>query len=253
MRLILLSSVLIFFTACSNQGPSAARSLNSVAPEGEVEHNLDAIYDLPTAEEVEKARQEVEELFPETTLKSNVSEGAVLAKYKKVYPNSLVPGKLLKEALLYFDANPGFKNRNYITIVDFAQPSWEKRMYVIQMSTGLVHRRTVAHGAGSDPNNDGYLDLFSNLNGSHASSRGFFRVAESYSGRFGYSARLDGLQSTNNAARARAVVLHGSDYVWDSAVKQGRSYGCFAISWNGKDDIVDILKSGSMLYASESQ
>lgn len=245
-------SSFLFLVSCTDSSKFQSRSIKSSQPEGAIEHEPEEAYDIPAAEEVEKAQKEIQELFPDQPMNKSGSASEVLKKYKKVYPSSLVPNDLLREALLYFDARPGFKNRNFITIVDYAKPSWEKRMFIINMKTGGVHRRHVAHASGSDPDNDGYLNMFSNINGSHKSARGFYRVAEDYYGKYGRSARLDGLSTSNSNARARAIVLHGSDYVIDKNVKQGRSWGCFTISWNGKDDIVDILQNGSLLYSSVS-
>src|SRR5690606_28831407 len=109
-------------------------------------------------------------------------------------------------------------------------PSNKKRLHVINMSTGAGWSLHVAHGKGSDKNHDAYAERFSNTSGSNASSLGAYLTAETYSGSNGYSLRLDGLSTTNSNARRRAVVVHGASYVKDSNVKQGRSWGCPAVS-----------------------
>jgi hypothetical protein len=107
----------------------------------------------------------------------------------------------------------------------------------------------VAHGKGSDSNNDGYATNFSNKVNSEASSLGFYLTAETYHGNHGLSLRLDGLSSTNSKARERSVVLHGADYVREAEVKAGRSWGCPAVSMALRGDVIELLKGGSLIFA----
>ena len=72
------------------------------------------------------------------------------------------------------------------------------------MASGEVWTLHVAHGEGSDPDDSGYAKTFSNVEGTRASSLGFFTTAETYSGEYGYSLRLDGLSSTNSKATRAA-------------------------------------------------
>ena len=111
----------------------------------------------------------------------------------------------------------------------------------------------MAHGSGSDPNDEGVPTVFSNVNNSHQSSLGFYLTAETYLGKWGLSLRLDGLSETNNHnARPRAIVMHGASYVKDGRSKQGRSWGCPAIPMAERDAVIAKLKSGSLMYADRS-
>ena len=100
-----------------------------------------------------------------------------------------------------------------------------------------------AHGSGSDPDHDGYLDRFSDVPGSSASPEGAYLVAEPYVGKHGRSLRLDGLDPTNINARARAIVIHAADYAEPAFLKKwgklGRSNGCIVFS---KEDLTTFLK-----------
>lgn len=177
-------------------------------------------------------------------------DDAVLQKYDHLDPQNLVDTKLLREAVLYFDANQSrFANKSYITVIDFSKRSSVRRMYIIDVKTGAVWALPTAHGKGSDPEHDGYAEKFSNVSGSNASSLGYYKVAETYYGKHGLSIRMDGLSTTNSAARARAVVIHGASYVQDRAVIQGRSFGCPAVPNEYRDRVVSMLKGGSLLYA----
>ncbi len=174
----------------------------------------------------------------------------MLDKYQYLDPNHEVPTDLLQAALTYYDANLSkITNKNYLSVIDFAQKSTKKRFFIIDMKTGKVWAIHTAHGAGSDSNHDGFAEKFSNVSGSNASSLGFYKAAETYSGSHGFSMRLDGLSSTNSKARARAIVVHAADYVQESAVIQGRSWGCPAVAPQNRDKVISLLKGGSIIYA----
>jgi hypothetical protein len=167
---------------------------------------------------------------------------------------SAVPQGLLNEARAYLSAHRGsFSNQRYITIIDFSKSSSESRMFIVDLATGAARSLHVAHGSGSDPDNDGYATRFSNASGSNASSLGFYRTGETYQGKHGLSLRLDGLSSTNSNVRSRAVVVHGANYVYDSNTRAGRSWGCFAVSMANRGWVVSALKGGSLIYAAQSR
>ena len=133
-------------------------------------------------------------------------------------------------------------------IIDFKQHNSKERFYIIDMESGRVESYLTAHGKNSDPDYDGYATKFSNTPDSLMSSLGFYLTAETYYGQNGYSLRLDGLSSTNSNARARAIVIHGADYV-KPGKKIGRSYGCPALEMRYHQDLIDRLKGGALLYA----
>lgn len=182
-----------------------------------------------------------------------MASSAILAKYSNLDPQHLIPRNLLAAALDYFDAHASsIKNKNYISVIDFAMPSSKRRFYIVNMETGAVFATTVAHGKGSDANNDGVADKFSNVNDSNASSLGVYVTAETYNGTHGLSLRLDGKSSTNSNVRMRAIVVHGAAYVQDREVRQGRSWGCPAVPMAYRDRIIGWLKGGSVIYANLS-
>ena len=191
--------------------------------------------------------------FVETSTFSKNDRDAILAKYDFVDPDGIVPERLLEDALVYYDVNLNrFNNKSVITIVDYSPHSRNERLFVIDMKQGSVWKLHVAHGSGSDPDRTGFAKKFSNQSGSNMSSLGFARTAETYEGNHGYSLRLDGLVSTNTNLRKRAVVIHGAKYVWDQKVKQGRSWGCPAISMRSYTKLINVIKGGSLLYLSKS-
>lgn len=176
------------------------------------------------------------------------------ADYSNLDPQNLVPQNLLNEALAYYKNNLSkIRNKNYLSVVDFSANASKARFFIINMSNGSVLALHVAHGSGSDKNNDGYAETFSNKSGSNASSLGYYLTAETYIGKHGQSLRLDGLSSTNSNARSRAVVIHGASYVQDSNVKAGRSWGCLAVSNASRSKVVSKLEGGALIYAGLSK
>jgi hypothetical protein len=188
---------------------------------------------------------------PETQTANEVTPGtqqaAAPTEYNYVDPKRIVPTVPLAQAINYFKANKAkISNQKYITIVDMTQKSNKKRMYVIDMVSGSVAAYFAAHGKGSDSNNDGYAEKFSNTEGSLMTSLGFYLTDVTYQGSNGLSLRLRGLQSTNSNAYSRAIVMHGADYVNPSSV--GRSWGCPAIERKYVNTLIPALKGKSLLY-----
>lgn len=142
-------------------------------------------------------------------------------------------------------------NKNFITIIDFSKPSSEKRLFVINTTTGdVIFKTLVAHGRNSGKE---MANNFSNAASSFASSLGFYITSDVYNGKHGVSLRLNGCEKGfNDNAYKRAVVMHGADYVSDSFIQQngflGRSYGCPAVPNNLSKKIIDVIKDGSCLF-----
>ncbi len=187
---------------------------------------------------------------PSISPRSKKATAEVLTNYDHLDPNQIVPENLLTKAVLYFDANKAkIKNQNYLSVIDFSKKSTVPRFFIVNLKTGSVWAMHVAHGTGSDSNSDGFAEKFSNVSGSNASSLGFYQASEIYVGKNGNSMRLDGLSATNSRARARAVVIHGANYVRDANVIQGRSWGCPAVSHTNREEVLKRLKNGSIIYA----
>ncbi|MGM0944328.1 MAG: murein L,D-transpeptidase catalytic domain family protein [Bacteroidota bacterium] len=137
-----------------------------------------------------------------------------------------------------------------LTIIDFTRPSTEKRMWIINPKEGKVLLQSVvAHGR-----NSGQLmaTQFSNRPESYQSSIGFYKTAETYQGKHGYSLRLDGLEKgINDQARNRAIVIHGAAYATEEFAKNtgrlGRSLGCPALPSQLSAQAIDLIKEGSLM------
>ncbi len=138
-------------------------------------------------------------------------------------------------------------------IADFAQPSARPRFHLLDLASGHVETLLVAHGRGSDPEHSGWLQRFSNVDGSYASSAGAYVSRDVYIGKHGRSLRLDGLDASNNNAMARAIVVHAAWYVSPEMAREtgklGRSEGCFAVEAASLDQVLARLGNGRMIYA----
>ena len=145
------------------------------------------------------------------------------------------------------------QHRDYIGIADFSAASRTPRFHILDVASGRTRSLLVAHGRGSDPDHSGWVERFSNLPGSAASSRGAYLTADIYQGKHGTSRRLIGLDRQNNNAEARAIVVHAAWYVSADMVTQhgklGRSEGCFAFSDADLKSVLDQLGPGRLIYA----
>ena len=139
-----------------------------------------------------------------------------------------------------------------LAVIDYSRPSTQKRLWVFDMARdALLFHEHVAHGSGTG---DNLARRFSNEDGSHATSLGLFRTAETYQGGNGYSLRLDGLDAGfNDRARSRAIVMHGAWYVNPDLIRTqgrlGRSQGCPALRQQVAKVVIDTLKQRQLLFS----
>ncbi len=145
----------------------------------------------------------------------------------------------------------GITQEKILTIVDFSKPSSQPRLWVIDLATHRVlYTELVSHGRASGEN---YATSFSNNPHSNKSSLGLYRTEETYSGKHGYSLKLDGLEKGfNDMARARAVVMHSAEYVSQAVIKAtgrlGRSEGCLALNPAVSAKVISAIKDGSLIF-----
>ncbi len=175
---------------------------------------------------------------------------------KPITSPRVVRPPLLRRALASLDAHArNIPHRDRIAIVDFAAPSSQPRIHLLNLTNGRSVSLLVAHGSGSDPSHTGWLKRFSNEDGSNASSEGAFLTSDYYVGKHGRSQRLIGLDSTNNNALSRAIVVHGAWYANADMISKhgmlGRSQGCFAVGEQDLAKLFDRLGPGRMIYAAK--
>ena len=144
------------------------------------------------------------------------------------------------------------QNPAMLTIVDFNRPSNRSRLWVIDLKTDRVLMHT--HVAQGKNTGKLYAKYFSNRPGSNESSLGVYTTADVYDGEHGESLRVRGLENgINSNAYSRAIVIHPAWYVAPSFIKQngyaGRSWGCFALNPARADQLISLVKGGSVLFA----
>jgi hypothetical protein len=142
-------------------------------------------------------------------------------------------------------------NNNIVTIADFSQPSYNKRLYVVDLDNYQVLFNTyVSHGRNSG---NEIPKEFSNNFSSNQSSLGFYLTKGTYKGKHGYSLQLEGLEKgINDNAFRRAIVIHGASYVNERMISSlgyiGRSQGCPAVSIKESKKIISTIKDGTCFF-----
>ena len=188
---------------------------------------------------------------------SEQERAPIIHAYDRVDPTDLIPRGLLEDAILYFDVNKAqITKPKYFIVVDLSKYSGKDRFWMVDVAAGTVEHHKVAHGDGSDPDNNGYATLFSNVEGSHKSSLGFYLTGEIYDGTHPHSMRLDGLSAdgspnamANTNVRDRLIVVHEASYVDDgNTSQQGRSNGCLALDPSIEAGVVDRIHDGTLIY-----
>ncbi len=143
-------------------------------------------------------------------------------------------------------------NNGILTVVNFNLPSYDKRMWVINLHTRKV--LMAMHVAQGKNSGEIYAKHFSNQPGSLESSPGIYTTGDIYSGEHGKSMRVTGLEpGINSNAQERAVVIHQASYVTPAFIRQngyaGRSWGCFAVNPARVDSLMGDIKGQSVLFA----
>lgn len=143
--------------------------------------------------------------------------------------------------------------RDRLAIVDFRLPSIAPRLFLVDIPKNETRAFRTAHGRGSDRDHDGLAESFSNAGGSLASSLGAYSTGKRYYGGHGLSLRLMGLEPSNDAALARAIVLHSADYMTPEYIRRfgrpGRSFGCFVMDPAQLETVIVFLEGGVLLFA----
>jgi hypothetical protein len=146
----------------------------------------------------------------------------------------------------------GLDKQRLLTIVDFTKPSYDKRIWVINLNNDRIDYHTfVSQGTGSG---GVYAKHFSNKPGTDTSSLGVYLTGMEYAGKHPDSMKLHGLdKGFNNNAYRREIVMHPAAYAGRAFIRRygylGRSWGCFAINTRVEPSVVKTIKNGTIIFA----
>lgn len=151
-----------------------------------------------------------------------------------------------QELKSYLKLHPTY-NQHQAILIDMRQFSGKNRLYVYDLdSMKVISQGLVAHGSGSETAVDDSLQ-FSNTPESYMSSLGKYKIGVPYTGSFGRSYKLHGLDKSNSKAFDRAIVLHRYSCVPDSEQDYEicNSLGCPMVSENYFEELDKIVRASS--------
>ena len=135
-------------------------------------------------------------------------------------------------------------NENICFLIDMSLPSGQNRFFIYNLKKdSLQSSGLVAHGNCFQNWLEGRR--YSNTVGSGCTSLGKYKIGNPYIGKFGYSYKLYGLDSTNNNAFERTVVLHSHSCVPETEVSDEicQSNGCPMVSPDFLKQLMRIINT----------
>ena len=139
------------------------------------------------------------------------------------------------------------ENINIIFYADLSKSNSSYRFFVINLKdTTIINQGLCCNGR---TDTDGKV-IYSNIIGSKCSSKGLYKIQNSYVGRFGKAYVLNGLSSTNSNAKVRHVVLHS--YKWiprnESFYSICNSEGCPTVNPDYLKELSIYIKNYNVKY-----
>ncbi len=167
--------------------------------------------------------------------------------------NQNIDYKPYHQQAIDFIQDNGF-NQNFYYLVDLGKHPGLKRMYRYDIQKdSIMERMLVTHGACdvNSANPDKWKEAkFSNVPESHCSSKGKFEIGKRDYSSWGINVKywIKGLESTNDNAVERVVVLHSWEAVPDEEVYPepiALSWGCPAVSNTEMKKLDDRIQAES--------
>lgn len=169
-----------------------------------------------------------------------------LFKSRVVHVDELLAEKKLQEKVVSakaFVRRKDFNSKNAF-FIDMSLPSGKPRFYIYDLAgDSLINTGLVAHGNCFEYWLEGRR--YSNVVGSGCTSLGKYKIGNSYTGKWGYSYKLHGLDSTNNNAFERTVVLHSHSCIPESETEDEicQSNGCPTVAPNFYEQLKTIINT----------
>ncbi len=207
---------------------------------------------LPPAEnENETNRENPEIIFKPTsfTYPENSKADAGMAHYPA---SQLI---LYAKALKQYAIKNGF-DTSYALLGNMGMLSNKKRFFVVNLVTMEIEQSgLVSHGRGQGPSV--YDKQYSNEAGSKCTSLGRYKIMNKYKGMYGEAYRMAGLDTSNQNAYSRNIVLHSMGCIPDNdgIMPACISEGCPAVSIQFLSflrKIIDTRKKPVLLWIFDS-
>lgn len=169
--------------------------------------------------------------------------------------NPAARAQAISKAWVEYEKYKDQTSNDYIVVINMREPSYRKRMYVIDLNAmEVVRNHHCSHGVGSsNPRDRAYAINFSNVPNSHKSSLGAMKTGRTYKGKHGYSLKLHGLEKgINDNVEKRYIVVHSAHYVTNQYIlrngRAGQSHGCPAVDPYVCRKLIDLIKDGVFFY-----
>lgn len=162
-------------------------------------------------------------------------------KYIPIQVEYIHKDRQVEEALKYCDSLS--YRTDFAILINLAPHSGNYRFFGMNLDTkDTLIKGLVAHGHCKSIADDRFAQ-FSNESGSNCSSLGHYRVAGKYTGSFGTSYKLIGMDATNSNALDRYVVLHSHSCIPDVEGEDDicQSQGCPTVSPKVLDQLIPYL------------
>ncbi len=157
-------------------------------------------------------------------------------------------------------ATNNWLDTDYVFLIDYSIPSGFNRLFVYDyLNDTIIYECLVTHGSGYDDSTstwDGIPYYFSNTENSHLSSLGRYIIKDRGKSGWGVGVnyQLEGIDTTNDQAMQRDIVIHSWELIPDEEVYPlpiKESWGCPAVSnasFNALDGIIYYRPVNMMLY-----
>jgi hypothetical protein len=161
------------------------------------------------------------------------NENALLKSNKEAGNKEIEKLQVMAAQAKIFCHNKGY-NHKICFLVDMKLPSGKNRFFIYDLiRDSIINAGIVAHGSC----NQRFLSepKFSNQPGCGCTALGKYKIGDKYKGRFGTAYKLLGLDSSNNNAFKRNIVLHSYYLVPDKEtypLPVCNSLGCAMVSYN---------------------
>ena len=168
-----------------------------------------------------------------------------------VVPRS-IPDELKSEALEKYKLNiSNIKKHDYIIIVDYSKDIFQKRLWLYDIiNDEIILNSRVTHALNSGLI---FCNVISNIPGTEKTCIGSFVTGNQYSGKFGNSMNIHGLDNNNSNANKRRIVFHPNckhKYygVTVPSFLALYSSGCFAFHEDDMNPFIAKVKNGVFMY-----